>query len=777
MAARKLAAEEVGLPRFAAAAGGSGEVFDLESHGRAREALDFGLSVAGLGFNIFVIGEDRASRMTATLAYLNEKLVKAPPPDDWIYLNNFLHPARPIPERLPAGTGRRFRDRMAALIPRLREALAAAFSSEAYQARFVELREKAQRAVSEEMDHLRQTAQAHGLQLAEAPDGGVRLARIEGAPEPSPAAEAELSAAFARLQRRGVEARSEMGAQAAALSRGITEEAVSPLLDEIRAEFKQFAGIARWFDEARVDIVENPARFRTATAENEPAPEPAERRYAVNLLVDHEGEAHPTVVLESNPTYENLFGRIEYRQAQGSVETDFTLIRAGALHRANGGILVLRAEALAAYPASWLFLKAALRDQRIRIEELQRAQMTPIAGAPNPQPIPLELKVVIVGAPRWYGLFFSTDPDFNTYFKIKADIDSDMPASPKNLAVYGALIDKMAKAQHLQGADPSAVTRLLGIAARWSERRDRLSARVELIEDLVTEGAVRANQTGERRLTEDCVVASYEARRRRNSRIEDRIVRSIVEGEMMIATAGGVIGQINALTVQDFGDRRFGTPMRVSARASVGRIGVVNIERDVALGGPIQQKGAMVLQGFLTGCFAQNRPLSFTCSITFEQNYGGVEGDSASLADLIAILSDLAQIPVRQDLAITGSANQFGIAQPIGGAYTKIEGFFRVCRSKPGGLTGSQGVVVPDSNRAHLALSDEVAAAVAAEKFHVWSVTSVQEAAELMLGIPAGIPDAAGNYPHNTLFGRVAARLTEFDRILAERHASATAGA
>jgi predicted ATP-dependent protease len=332
----------------------------------------------------------------------------------------------------------------------------------------------------------------------------------------------------------------------------------------------------------------------------------------------------------------------------------------------------------------------------------------------------------------------------------------------------------MAKTQNLQGVDPQAIVRLLGIAARWSERRDRLSARVELIEDLVTEAALRAHQAGEKRLTEDCVTASFEARRRRNSRIEDRIVRSIIEGETMIATSGGAIGQINALTVQDFGDRRFGTPARVSARASVGRLGIINIERDVALGGPIQQKSAMVMQGFLTGCFAQTRPLSFTCSITFEQNYGGVEGDSASLAELIAIMSDLAQMPVRQDLAITGSANQFGIAQPIGGAYTKIEGFFRVCQSKPGGLTGSQGVVVPDSNRAHLVLSDEVAAAVAAEKFHLWSVTNVQEAAELMLGIPAGTPDAAGNYPHNTLFGRVAARLTEFDRILAERRAAGT---
>ena len=478
-------------------------------------------------------------------------------------------------------------------------------------------------------------------------------------------------------------------------------------------------------------------------------------------------------MLESNPSYENSFGRIEYRQAQGSIETDFTLIRAGALHRANGGILVLRAEALAANPASWSFLKAALRDGEIKIDEPQREHMTPIAGAPQPQPIPLDLKVVIVGAPRWYSLFFGGDPDFYVYFKIKADIDSDMEATPHNLAVYAGLIGDMARARDLDGASEDAIRRLLGIAARWAERRDRLSAHIELIEDLVAEAALRDARAKVRELTEASVRETYAARRRRNSRLEDRILRSIIENEVMIATAGKAIGQVNALTVYDMGDRRFGTPVRISARASVGRAGIINIERDVALGGPIQQKGAMVLQGFLAGCFAQLRPLSFTCSITFEQSYGGVEGDSASMAELIAVLSDLAQLPLRQDLAITGSVNQAGRAQAIGGAYSKVEGFFRVCAGQPGGLTGAQGVILPEANGAHVMLHDEAAEAVASGRFHLWSVASVAEAAELLLGVPAGTADAAGNYAPDTIFGRAAARLATFDRILAERHAGA----
>jgi len=778
MAARELPAAEIGLPRFTFEVASPAEVFDLDSHSRAREALDFGLSVAGVGFNVFVVGDDRAARMTATLAYLDEAAKLRPPPSDWVYLRNFRDPAAPTPHRLPAGMGRRFRDRMALFLPRLREALVATFGSETFQAHVMALREAAQAEVAQEMERLRAAAQSHGMELVEAPDGGVRLARPPNTPEAplGEAAEHELSAAFQRLQRRGVYARAHLAQQADELNRATAEEVAGPMLDALLAEFEEHTSLARWLTELRVDVLETPLRFRPLGGEGAPGPEalePPERRYAVNLLVHHVEGSHPEVVLESNPSYENLFGRIEYRQAQGSIETDFTLIRAGALHRANGGILVLRAEALAANPASWSFLKSALRDRVIRIDEPQRLQMTPIAGAPKPEPIPLDLKVVIVGAPRWYALFFDGDPDFLVYFKIKADIDSDMEANPRNLAVYAGLIAAMARARGLEGSSEAATHRLLGIAARWADRRGKLSAHVEMIEDLVAEAAVRDAKSKMRELTEEAVRATHFARRRRNSRIEDRILQSILDNEVMIATSGGAVGQINALTVQDMGDRRFGMPVRVTARASVGRVGIVNIERDVMLGGPIQQKGAMVLQGFLAGLFAQLRPLSFTCSITFEQSYGGVEGDSASMAELVAVLSDLAQLPIRQDLAITGSVNQAGLSQAIGGAYTKIEGFFRVCQSRPGGLSGTQGVILPEANRAHVMLHDELADSIAAGRFHLWSVATVEEAAELLLGRPAGTTDASGNYPPDTIFGRAAARLAEFDRILAARREGA----
>jgi predicted ATP-dependent protease len=492
-----------------------------------------------------------------------------------------------------------------------------------------------------------------------------------------------------------------------------------------------------------------------------------EERYAVNLLVDHGGDERPSVVLEPNPTYENLFGRIEYRQISGVLQTDYTLIRPGALHRANGGILLLRAEALAREGVAWRFLKDALRDRAIRIEELHRVNGVPIAGAPRPEPIPLDVKVVIVGAPQWYYSFFSVDPDFRAYFKVKADIDPDMKADECNLRVAGALI-RAGTAEHAAlGCDDDAVEYLLGQSARWAGHREKLSSSFELVQDAICEAGTRARGEARKSISLDDVKAALRERRGRNARIEDRSQEHIEQGVLLIATEGRVVGQINALTVRDMGDYAFGTPARITARTFAGKHGVINIERATALGGPIQQKGVMVIEGLLNGRLAQRFPLSFSCSITFEQSYGGVEGDSASLAELAAILSALAQAPIRQDVAITGSLNQLGFAQTIGGVNEKIEGFFRTCQTA--GLSGEQGVIVPVANAPNLCLRDEVAEAIAKGTFHVWSVETADEAIELLMDMPAGAMDAEGGYPPETIYGRALKRLEEYDRILTAR--------
>ena len=791
MPIRKIEAADAGLPTFDvsdAAGTADVQVFSLTSHARAREALEFGLGARDPGFNIFVVGEDRSGRMTATLAYLDEAMGGGPKPDDWVYLNNFRRTNEPLAVRLPAGQGRRFRDDMAALIPQLREALQKAFAREEYQQRLHD-EEAAMRAeIGKAIEAARAEAAAAGLSLVQSPQGlMVAAVDAEGKPRDlSDLPEAERAAMeaagqkvgqmLAEINRDAARRQAALAESVGALNRSVAENAVGGLVDTLIDRFKDVQSLNRWLVAFRVDLLENIALFmpQAATAEGAPfmpAPTPgpqptAEGRYAVNLLVDNGDVSGPPIVLESNPTYANLFGKIEYRQAGGVLATDYSLIQPGALHRANGGVLVLRAEAIAAHADSWAQLKGALRDGVVRMEEQYRAGGVPVAGAPKPAPVALDVKVVIVGAPHWYYTFFSVDPEFQAYFKVKAEIDADMAANSGNLACYAGLLQGFANKHGATTCTPDAISYLLGYAARIAADRTKLSARFELVEDIVNEAIYAARGGGQ--VDAEAVRAARRSRRNRNARIEDRTQESIRRGTVMISTSGSAIGQINGLTVRDLGDHAFGAPSRVTARTSIGRRGVTNIEREVAMGGPIQQKGAMVIQGFLAGLFARRTPLSFNASITFEQSYGGVEGDSASLAEVLAILSDLADLPLRQDLAVTGSVNQRGEVQAIGGLIQKAEGFHRTCM-EAGTLTGEQGVVFPRSNEPSLILDAEVAADIAAGRFHVYSAAHVDEALELFTGVAAGVPDADGGYPADSVYGRVAARLTAFDRALDER--------
>jgi len=779
MTAKKLAAQDVSLPVLEPGDHPGGDIFSLSSHRRARRALEFGLNVTDPGFNIFVVGEDRSGRMTSTIEYLEAFVEGAPPPSDWVYLNNFRRPHRPRPLPLPAGVGRRFRDRMTALVGQLREGLARVVGGEDFQTEIRVEGGKLQQGIMVGMDALRAEAREQGLDILQSPQGAsVVFVDAEGKPAALDSVDADergrlreaargIGEKLAAINRDAAHGQAELQTRIMEITRQAADQAIAPLFAAARDDLAGYGGVVRRLVEMQTDVLENLPLFEIGGGEA-PRRETPEDRYMVNLLVDHGDDANPGVLLEANPTYENLFGRIEYRPTEGGLSTDFTMIRAGAAHRANGGILVLRAEALARNPLSWEYLKATLRDGEIRIEELQRGGAMPLAGAPRPKPIPLDLKVVIVGAPRWYYTFFSIDPDFQTYFKVKAEIDADMAATPENVASYAALIRKIAHDHRGFTCEDAAVQRLIGMASRWAAHREKLTARFEIVNDVVTEAIELAYKEGLETVTLGMVVKASENRRQRNSRVEDRMQESIAEGQVMIATTGRTVGQINALTVRDMGDHAFGGPSRVTARASAGRIGVINIERQVAMGGPIQQKGVMVLQGFLSGQFARRFPLSFNCSITFEQNYGGVEGDSASLAELLAILSDLSGLPIRQDLAITGSVNQRGDAQSIGGAHYKIEGFYRTCLEK-GALTGEQGVVVPRANEKHLVLRDELAQAVAEGKFHIWSVANIDEAAALFMDTPAGEADASGGYPADTIYGRVMRELEAFDEALYQR--------
>ena len=776
MAAKKLKAAQAGIPKFAPKVAENSDVFRLSSHARAREAMEFGIEAKGPGFNIFVLGPDRSGRMTSTVDFLEAMMAGRPTPDDWIYLNNFSEQHHPRPVRLPAGEGRRFQGQMQALLPQLRESLQRAFGAADYEKQIEARSDQVQQLVAAEIERLRVEARAEGLDIVQTPNGfNIIPIGEDGQPLPPEvipddrreqldADAREISGKLRDIRRYAARQQIKFAEQVAETNRQVAENAVGGLIDEIGSDFAGHAEIVTWLEEMRADILENIARFQPAADPNaEPGPESPERRYCVNLLVDNAGTSQSPVVLEPTPTAETLFGYMEYRQSGGILETDFSMIRAGALHRANGGVLVLRAENVAATPGLWNAIKAALRDGEIALGSPLRSGAMPIAGLPKPLPIALDIKIVLVGAPRWYYTFFSVDPEFQTYFRIKSDIDAAMPASDENLATYASLIRRMAHDYEDRSIDDRAIGKLLGMAARWAGDRESLSAQFERIEDALREAAHLVRRG--KRITLKAVNEALESRRDRNARIEDRLHEQIADGTVMIDVAGAIRGQVNALTVRDMGDHAFGTPSRVTARASIGRRGVINIERDISMSGPIQQKGAMVVQGFLAGHFARRFPLSFNCSITFEQSYGGVEGDSASLAELIAILSELSGLPVRQDLAITGSVNQRGESQAVGGVHHKIEGFFRTCRDQ-GGLSGTQGVVIPKANEKNLVLRDEVASAIGKKQFHVWSVETIEEALELFLGTKAGTANPAGEYPPESIYGRVAGELERFDTVL-----------
>jgi predicted ATP-dependent protease len=785
MAAREIPAKKAGLPEFRIPKAKSGDkpvsAFDLSSHARARAALDFGLEADDPGFNIFVLGDDRAGRMTATRAHLERwASAREKAPSDWVYLNNFRRSHKPKPYRLPGGKGRRLRDMMKALVDDLHELIPSALKDPDHAEALRRQGMQFNTGLQQEVEDLRGEARKSGIDLRMTeqgpvatplgPDGQPRKPEDMTAEDRTAFATAmgPIEARLAEINRQVIEQQNRFRESAIAAQRQIVAAAVAPRIEVIRSEFSALGGLGRWLTELQEDILDNIALFlRSEPPEDAPegavtGPVGASQRYAVNIVTDNADQKSMPVVVEPRPTYENLFGTMEYRIENGVLVTDFTMIRSGAIHRANGGILVIRADALAAMPGVWEYLKGAIRDGEIRIEEHHRSGAMPMTGAPKPKPVPLSVKVVLVGAPRWYYAFLSIDPEFSSYFKVKADIESDMPANATNIRVFAGIIRAQA-ARHGCGCTDEAVQLLLGLSSRWTSDRGKLAASFEVVEDIVAEAAHRAAAANGGKAVVDIshVREAVEGRRQRNSRVEDRTQEAIADNAVMIATDGAVVGQVNGLTVRQLGDHSFGAPARVTARTYIGEQGVINIDRLTGHGGPIQQKGMFILGGYLHGLFSRRRPVSFSATVTFEQSYGGVEGDSASLAELSAILSSLADLPVRQDLAITGSVNQLGQAQVIGGLHHKIEGFFRTCAER--GLTGEQGVIFPRANERNLVLRDDVAEAVAAGRFHLWSVSTIEEAVELFTGAKCGKPSKAGRYPEDSLYGRVQRTLEAFD--------------
>lgn len=765
------------------------ELEDLEGligQKRALEAVQFGIGIRQEGYNLYVLGPHGTGKYTAVSEFLEQKAATEPTPVDWCYVNNFDHPHKPMPLQLPPGQAATLQRDMEQLVEELRNAIPAAFESEDYQTRKQALEEEFSKQQENAFKDIQQRAQTKDLALIRTPTGLAFAPLKDGhvinpeafqklPPEEQTQIEEAVNALQNQLQetiRKVQQLEKEHRDRLKRLDREITIFAVGHLIDDLRKKYKDLPKVADYLDDVKQDIIQNADDFRktdeddTQALRGIPLPRallgpPSFRRYQINVLVDHSATEGSPVIYQDHPTFQNLVGRVEHITTQmGTVSTDFTLIKAGALHQANGGYLILDAHKVLVQPYSWDGLKRALRAQEIPIESIGQQYGLISTITLEPQPIPLDIKIVLLGDRMLYYLLCQFDPDFNELFKVQVDFEEEMARSAENNILYARLIGTLARKEKLRHFDRSAVARVIEHSARLVGDAEKLSTRMQGIADLLREADFWAGKDNQHQIvTAADVQRAIDAQDYRTSRLRERVQAEIERGTILIDTEGEQVGQINGLSVLSLGQSSFGRPSRITARVRLGRGKVVDIEREVELGGPLHSKGVLILSSYLSAHYAADQPLSLSASLVFEQSYGGVDGDSASSAELYALLSALANVPLKQSLAVTGSVNQYGQVQAIGGVNEKIEGFFDICKAR--GLTGNQGVLIPAANVVHLMLRDAVLEAVEAGQFHIYAVETIDQGLEILTGRPAGQPDAEGNFPEGSLNYAVEARLIE----------------
>jgi len=746
---------------------------------RALRAIDFGLGMRLDGFNLFLAGETGTGRSSTIMNILNVRAKEEPPPLDWCYVFNFKDEDAPIFLSFPAGEGARFAADVRELIEAVRSDIPKALESKDYESNRSSIVEEFQEHNAELFSELETQAQERNFSLQRTVSGLVMVPQKEGRNYTQEEYEALsdderkvieehgtwLTERLNDVLRQVKENEKKTKERLAQLDRDLGLSAIGRHMEPLKRKYADNPKVIAHLEALQENMLENLDDFKPQPPQQSPIPglkiprpEPSFDRYTVNVFVDNTGAEGAPVVFESNPTYTNLFGRIEHvMQVGGVATTNFTLIKPGALHRANGGYLIIDAREVLINPFAWDALKRCIRNGEIRIEDAMEQYRFMTFVTLRPEPIPLQAKIIMIGTPWIYYLLYYLEPDYRKFFKVRADFDSQIPRTRESLRDYALFVATHCRREKLLHFDRSGVAALVEYSARLVEDQEKLSCQFMEITDLIREASFWAKRAKKRLVNREMVKRAVRERLFRSNRIEERIQELFEEGVILCDVHGSVVGQINGLSVITVADHQFGRPSRVTARVWLGRAGMVNIEREVKLSGPIHDKGVMILTGFLGGTFARDTPLSFSASICFEQNYEGVEGDSASSTELYALLSALSGVPLRQDIAVTGSVNQLGKIQPIGGVNEKIEGFYAVCKAK--GLTGTQGVIIPKTNERHLMLDDEVVEAVKKGTFHVWSVETIDQGIELLTGMPAGVRDQSGNYPEGTLYRLVADRL------------------
>jgi predicted ATP-dependent protease len=747
---------------------------------RAVEALELGIALRRDGYGSYAMGPPGAGKHALVLAMLQRAAREAKTPPDWCYLDDFSDPRRPKAVELPPGRGSELRADMDRLVEELRVAIPAAFEGADYRTRLRLLEKELEEGRERAIDEIRHAAEARNVALLRTPLG-LGLAPMKGGEVIDPAKFRELPEEERERYQRDVDelqARLQEKLRAMPdlerrhrervkqLNREVAIYAAGHLLEELRRRWDGLPEVLAHLDAVQQDVVEHVHEFLSGSDEDGDAAAqirrllsqvPALRRYGVNVMIDHAGQTGAPVVYEDLPTLANLVGRIEHHAHFGALVTDFTLVRPGALHRANGGHLVLDARRLLSHPFAWDELKRALRAREIRIESPERLVGFASTATLEPRPIPLDVNVVLLGDRMVWHLLSVLDPDFSQLFKVAADFDDVVTRSADVDRDFARFVGTLARRGGLRPLDRPAVERVLREASRLVEDQARIATDVAGTRDLLLEADLVARDAGREVIGAGDVRSAVEAQERRAGRLRERVQEELLRGTLVVETRGERIGQVNGLSVVPLGRGAFGRPSRITARVRIGRGEVIDIEREVELGGPVHSKGVLILAGYLGGRYCRDRPLTLAATLVFEQSYSGVEGDSASSAELYALLSAIAEIPLRQSLAVTGSVDQLGRVQAVGGVNQKIEGFFELCRAR--GLTGGEGVLVPASNVRSLLLRDDVVAAVAEGRFRILPVETIDEGIELLTGLSPGVADAEGRFPEGTFNAAVARRL------------------
>ena len=764
-------------------------LIEIIGQDRAVKALQFGLDIKEEGFNLYVAGMPGTGKKTAIVTFLEQRAKEMPVPPDWCYVYNFADHQKPNALQLPAGMGAQFVTDIARFIDEMKKALSAAFESDDYASRREETVKGFEERKQELMGELNKKAQDAGFVIQRSQIGMVITPVINGQlineqqfsilpqsvrdeiQNKRKALSDEMGTAFRQFRDIDREAEAEVEK----FNKEVASFAMDTLLDSLNDKYGEVIECKLYLDAVRSDILDNlgailgaqkPPENPLAAMMGGGSVDPT-ARYKVNLIVDNSKLEGAPVIMELNPGHDKLFGTTEKEARFGALVTDYTMIRGGSAHMANGGYLVLPIEDLARSPGSYEALKRTILNKKLEIEELAARMGYVSTRSLRPEPIPFDCKVIIVGEGKYYYMLYQGDPEFKKIFKVKAEFDNTMDRTRENVEQYAQFMCTLVIKEGLKHLDSEGIASIVEYSSRLAADQDKLSTQFARVSDLIREANYYAMSNGSDYITKDHVRQAIEAKVYRSNMIEEKLGEMIERGSILVDTEGAKVGQLNGLAVMGMGDHMFGKPSRITASIGLGKSGIIDIEKQADMGGPTHTKGVHILTGFLTDRYAKKHPLSLTARLVFEQSYSGVDGDSASSTETYAMMSALSGLPIKQSFAVTGSVNQRGQVQAIGGVNHKIEGFFDLCKFR--GLTGDHGVMIPESNVKNLMLREDVVEAIKEGKFHVYPVGTIDQGIEVLTGVEAGKPNEEGNYPEGSVNQLVQSRLDEMAAIMSPR--------